>query len=117
MLPSNRQITAWLREGQEEGALELLVGLDTYFLTPTGAEPQDDDYFKVFIMPGDDREAVVAEAFEDPHRNRQATYRVPKSTEEISESGVQAVQTQNTGHVPTYLVNNALFPNRFGKRN
>lgn len=114
MLPSNKQIAAWLEKGRAEGALELLVGLDM-FLSPAGVggDVLDNDYFPVFVMPGDDKEKIVAEAFKDPYCFHEATYKIPKN-EEIRESELRRLCTEDTGHVPSAVINNMLYPNRCG---
>src|SRR3989338_6294212 len=116
MLPSNKQIATWLKDGKARGALELLIGLDM-FLSPAGVGGNvlDDDYFPVFVMPGDDKEKVIVEAFKDPYCSHEATYKIPKN-EEIIEFELRKCCTEDTGHVPSAVINNMLYPDRFGRR-
>lgn len=115
MLPSNEKITVWLKEGQDKGALEVMIGLDTYFLTPAGVEPQDDDYFAVFVMPRDNHGELMKKNFSNSHVYYEGTYKIPKSDERLKELGVKGFQIEDRRHLPTYLINNILYPNRFGK--
>ncbi|MBI4738381.1 hypothetical protein HY772_02255 [Candidatus Woesearchaeota archaeon] len=115
MKPSNEQIAAWIRKGQRQGASELVVGLDVFFLTPTGAPPTDEDYFPVHVKPQDDRAKILQATFHSPWCSLEATYTVPEYGK-IAASRVHDLQTYDLGGVPTYLVNRALYGNSFQKK-
>ncbi|KYK25948.1 hypothetical protein AYK26_01570 [Euryarchaeota archaeon SM23-78] len=99
----------WIKQGCEKGAVELLIGLDVYYLTPARVPPSDDDYYPVFLMPGENRAEAIAKMTKDPFCSHEATFKIPKGDESIDEAALSKLNIYASERVPTYLINKWLY--------
>lgn len=109
MTLSKKVIIEWIKQGQNNGAIELLIGLDVYFLTPARIPPGDDDYYPVYLMPRENRFEAIAKMTKDPFCSHEATYKVPPGDGLVNEDSLSKLNIYASDRVPTFLINKALY--------